>query len=292
MPQQSLEFDVPPSLVNSQTARIFSPSPFSESPDPPKGPTASRSFTASLAVLKKSAHSKSRTAISKGKAKRTIKYWPADFYVSEIVNGLHQLKAMKDTNKRSNLVINFYAVFHLKYHKTTYAKYKGLMETDDEILQDIIEDFVSRGEVEDALWPVFVETIKDRVAILEAGKNSGRPGHGQKDADILFAEAKSFSDSEPSDSALRCYSDSDSDLDLDLDSGHPNAIRCAYCNEKLPSSPTQQLIDMGLSLEKISVLDPLPGNPNHCKISSFTKHQDYCAQHRLEVDELPLARLQ
>jgi hypothetical protein len=49
---------------------------------------------------------------------------------------------------------------------------------------------------------------------------------------------------------------------------------------------------MGLSLEKISVLDPLPGNPNHCKISSFTKHQDYCARHRLEVDELPLARLQ
>jgi hypothetical protein len=243
--------------------------------------------------------------VKAGKARRTINNWPTDFYISEIVDGLHQLKEMKDANKRSTLVDNFHTVFGLKYHKTSFSKYKGLMDTNDTILQDTIEDFVSRGAAADALWPKFMEAIKDRVAVL--AKEKDKPHHRnqkqREQRDLIISDGcadNSDSDSEPSnDDSVQLYlTDKDQDIGWDSDDNWgddiPNSddLRCAYCDEKLPASPTQQLTDMGLALEKISVPRPLPANPNHRRISSFTKHQDYCARHHLETEDMPLARLE
>jgi len=174
-------------------------------------------------------------AKSKGKDKRTISHWPHDFYVSEIANGLNRLKAMKDANKKSNLVMNFQEVFGLPYHKTTFAKYKGWMESDDEVIQDIIEAFVSEGVVDDSLWPVFADAVKDRITVLEkedTKENETNAGDILDDVDMV--DAKSTSGSEDS------YSHTYSAHSHGDETGSDDEIttRCPYCDERLPSLPT------------------------------------------------------
>ena len=106
---------------------------------------------------------------------------------------------MKDANQKSNLVMNFQEVFGLPYHKTTFAKYKGWIESDDEVIQDIIEAFVSEGAVDDCLWPAFADAVKDRIVVL--GKEEAR--ENQMDTrdildDVNRDDAKSTSGSEDS----------------------------------------------------------------------------------------------
>jgi hypothetical protein len=224
-------------------------------------------------------------AKSKGKEKRTINHWPHDFYVSEIANGLDRLKAMKDANKKSNLVTNFREVFGLPYHKTTFAKYKGWMESDDEIIQDIIEAFVSEGAVDDSLWPAFADAVEDRIAVLEKEEDEENKMDILEDVDM--DDAKSTSGSDSSDGSDFSHTHFDGD-----ETGSDDAIttRCPYCDERLPSTPTQQLMDMRTALETKSVPDPLPGNPDHRKAASFKVYQEFCTRHRLELEKLPLAR--
>ena len=242
--------------------------------------------TSSLSALSRPAKSKAK---STGKDKRTISRWPHDFYVSEITDGLDRLKAMKDANKKSNLVMNFQEVFGLPYHKTTFAKYKGWMESDDEVIQDIIEAFVSEGAVDDCLWLAFADAVKDRIAVL--GKEDARENQmdtGDILDDVDMDDAKSTSGSEDSFShTYSAHSHGD-----ETGSDDEITTRCPYCDERLPSSPTQQLMDMRAALEKKSVPDPLPGNPDHRKAMSFKVYQDFCTRHRLELEEFPLARLE
>jgi hypothetical protein len=49
---------------------------------------------------------------------------------------------------------------------------------------------------------------------------------------------------------------------------------------------------MHTTLELKSVPDPLPGFPHHRTAVSFRVYQDFCARHRLELHDFPLARAQ
>jgi hypothetical protein len=192
---------------------------------------------------------------------------------------------MKDANKKSNIVTNFQEVFGLPYHKTTFSKYKGWMESDDEIIEDIIEAFVSEGAVDNSLWPVFADAVKDCIAVLE--KENARENETTTTRNILddvdMDDAKSTSVSEGS-GYVHTHSHGDK-----MGSDDEITTQCPYCDERPPSTPTQQLTDMRTSLEKKSILDSLPGNPDHCKAASFKMYPDFCTRHRLEVEELPLA---
>lgn len=159
------------------------------------------------------------------------------------------------------------------------------MESNDEIMQDIIEDFVSRGQADDALWPYFADAAKDRMAVLEGEKGSKSVPQKSKvhiDSDEEEAESSGVGD-------MSHLFHSHSDLSSDEDEDTP---LCAYCDEPLPLTPTQQLKDMAAALQLVSIPNPIPGNSSHRKTSSFTVTLDYCARHRVERDELPLARLE
>ena len=274
-------------LQSNQLIQIPSQSPTPELLDINLSLSSHSLSGTSMATSSRSAPSRppQSTAMSKGKQKRTISRWPHDFYVSEIVNGLDQLKAMKDANKKSNLVTNFQEVFGLPYHKTTFAKYKGWIESDDEIIQDIIEAFVSEGAVDDSLWPMFADAVKDRIAVLEE-ENAKENEMNTVDIldDVDADDAKSTSGSEGSECSHTHRHGDETDSDDEI------TTRCPYCDERLPSTPTQQLTDMRTALEKKSVPDPLPGNPDHRKAASFKVYQDFCTRHRLELEDLPLAR--
>ena len=238
--------------------------------------TVSSSLSAPLRPVKSQA---------KSKGKRTISRWPHDFYVTEIADGLHKLKSMKDANKRSSLIANFEEVFGLPYHKTTFAKYRGLMDSDDNVIQDIIEAYISEGTGDNGLWPTFAEAIKDRVAFLKKGDSE----------DVLddfdMDDAKSTCGSDGSESVhTRSSLVPHSDDETASYSGHEIITRCPYCDERLPSSPTQQLVNMRAALEPKSLPDPLPGNPDHRKTATFRVYQEFCARHRLELEVFPLAR--
>jgi hypothetical protein len=249
--------------------------------------TVSSSLSAPLRPVK--SHAK-----SKGKEKRTISHWPHDFYVTEITDGLHKLKSMKDANKRSSLVANFEEVFGLPYHKTTFAKYRGLMDSDDNVIQDIIVAYISEGTEGNGLWPAFAEAIKRRSAFLEKDKVESKTDSEDVLDDVDMDDAKSTCAGSESSESVHAHPGSKSDSDDDTASylSHEIITRCPYCDERLPSSPTQQLVNMCAALELKSTPDPLPGNPDHRKTATFRVYQDFCTRHRLELEDFPLARLE
>jgi hypothetical protein len=85
-----------------------------------------------------------------------------------------QIEIHEGRQQKSSLVANFEEVFGLPYHKMTFAKYRGLMDSDDDVIQDIIEAYISEGTGDSGLWPAFAAAIKDRVAFLEKGKAEGK----------------------------------------------------------------------------------------------------------------------
>ncbi|KAJ7212990.1 hypothetical protein GGX14DRAFT_393200 [Mycena pura] len=61
---------------------------------------------------------------------------------------------------------------------------------------------------------------------------------------------------------------------------------CHYCDEPLPLSPTETLVDMGDKLYCISWAAPHPSNRLHRKLPRITRSADYCQRHRFERDQL------
>jgi len=104
-------------------------------------------------------------------------------------------EAMKDANKKSNLFTNFREVFWSSVSQDDICEVQRLMESDDEIIQDIIEAFVSEGVVDDSLWPRLRIAVKDHIAVLEKEEAEENKMHILEDVDMDDAKSTSGSDS-------------------------------------------------------------------------------------------------
>ncbi|KAF7969422.1 hypothetical protein HWV62_27365 [Athelia sp. TMB] len=262
----------------------MSSSPDIEFPEPSEPLPASHP----PASLKRSQKNLPVSTQSKYKGKgRKHRQWPDNFYVCEVVDGLREVKEMKDRNKKSKLEDNFKAVFGVPYKKTSEWKYRGWIDSDDKVLQDIIAGFVAQGSNDGALWTKFKEASEQHRAVLEKKKahndldsSSGTesdPGAGPFEPSH-YPDYLDLSDSNSSPS-----DDSDGDL---------SDILCFFCDEPLPTRPTQALLDQASALELLTKPDPMPHNPRRRTASTFTIYQDYCARHRMEREELPFAHLE
>lgn len=68
----------------------------------------------------------------------------------------------------------------------------------------------------------------------------------------------------------------------------PNKL-CPFCDELLPTSPSQELTALRTEMEKISVANPLLENLGHRTPNSIGQVQGYCERHRVESNLFPLA---
>lgn len=64
---------------------------------------------------------------------------------------------------------------------------------------------------------------------------------------------------------------------------------CPYCDEELPTSPSDRLEAMKNSLELKTWPSPVSENPHHRAAASFQIFVSFCARHRFETTELPMA---
>jgi len=66
---------------------------------------------------------------------------------------------------------------------------------------------------------------------------------------------------------------------------------CPFCNEKMPESPSVELVQQRQRLEEMTYADPLPENPLHqTSVTGFRTFIGFCALHKFESEELPRAR--
>jgi hypothetical protein len=64
---------------------------------------------------------------------------------------------------------------------------------------------------------------------------------------------------------------------------------CSYCDQELPIAPSSTLTAMEERLYKASWPNPLEDYPNHQSVPLITMTVDYCARHRFERDQIPVA---
>ncbi|KAJ7125516.1 hypothetical protein C8R43DRAFT_836903, partial [Mycena crocata] len=64
---------------------------------------------------------------------------------------------------------------------------------------------------------------------------------------------------------------------------------CPFCDELLPTIPSNELVELRLTMDELSTPNPIPGNSGHRTPSSMSQVQRYCEKHRLERDVLPCA---
>ena len=141
----------------------------------------------------------------------------------------------------------------------------------------------------------FTEAIKHHITFLEKDKVKSKTDSEAVLDDVNMDDTKSTCRLEFSESVhaqAHLGSKSHSDNGTASYSGDKIITHCPYCDECLPSSPIQQLVNKCTALELKSTLDPLPGNPDHCKMATFCVYQDFCTRHCLEIEDLPLACLE
>lgn len=302
-----------PSAKPSQQYRLPS---FSVSPDPPtffnllgqSRDSGIPSSTLPESQVGPSADSDSNLTVARARAGNRIvahpvrRYWPNDFYVCEVAEGLQKLKVLKDSDPKSNLTTNFKTVFGLDYHKTTFNKYKNIMEPKGEFKQNLIEEYIAKGQVEDARWPAFARAEKNCPFGISKEKKARRAttrslSSDDDNFDFPSSTARTTTRSLSSDDNNFDFPSStadttDFDFDSDSDPSEDKRRLCSYCDEPLSLTQSQQLTDMEEVLRKKSYPDPLPENPNHRRTYTFVDFIDYCTLHKFEFEVLPMARLE
>jgi len=212
----------------------------------------------------------------------SLKAWPRDFYVCDVVKGLKNLAEKMDSKKLSQHSA-FSTIFPgVKYNKTQMANTQLILDHVGAILQD---QFVEYGKVPKATWKVFraqlprtildksfvdhqaIQDLEDIISTSDDGRNVD---HGDELAVPLHLEEN--------------LDTSDSD-----DSHTPTGDCCEYCDELLDFVPSKTLQDIRMALRSHSQPDPLPRYPNHRRAKSFTVTIDFCCHHHVEAKVFPIA---
>jgi hypothetical protein len=223
--------------------------------------------------------------------------WPDDFYVCDVHAGLREITRLMSQNGSQKG--SFSTIFDgAPYRRTTVAKYKGLL--DDENNRATRKEFIQYGRVQKALFLRFVEAC--------TGKRPRRKGQRKPQTQRCVTPTSDEAESSDGESVAattiedKLCSEDDSDPDPDtelvapihsgvdeLPDGTKPACEpskkglgelCKFCREPLPAVPTPHLNSLLLELKK------LPGYPDRL---SFVAYIDYCARHRFETDEVPKA---
>jgi len=253
---------------------------------------------------------KPSTASSKH-AKEEDRKWPFDFYICEISYGLHTIRSLMDKYPKKTWKDLVPEVFRTKYVKTTFIKYRDIFDKAPEWLRLHFEDMDQSPK---AIWPKF----EDALAKVKAGRlteddiTSDSEGNDDSDGDHIANKSKP--DEKDIFKKLAEYptynvNDHDPQLDAKIAAAHksiaaadailgergnpgvPDANLCPFCDEPLPTSPTDKLLALRQTLEDETWPDPTPLNSNHRDAESWRVTHEFCTLHDFEVNSLPAIRL-
>jgi hypothetical protein len=77
--------------------------------------------------------------------------------------------------------------------------------------------------------------------------------------------------------------------DNSFSNDHGGAALCCFCDEPLPSVPSDELVDMRKVLEDETWADLSPSNPGRRDAERWRVYYEYCERHHFEAEDLPRA---
>jgi hypothetical protein len=245
---------------------------------------------------------------SPGHTKEKDRKWPFDFYVCEIAYGLCTIRGLMDKNSKKTWKDLVPEVFHTKYVKTTFIKYRDIF---DKAPMWLRLHFEHMDKSPKALWPKF----KDALAEVKSGLLTEADVMSDSDGDDVSIDSHIATKAKPSEKDVfeklaeyPTYNVGDPQLDAQIAAVHkriaaidtilaesdnhgiPDMNLCPFCDEPLPSSPTDKLLALRKALDNETWPDPTPLNPNHRNAKSWIVTQEFCTLHEFEVDNLPVVR--
>lgn len=147
-----------------------------------------------------------------------------------------------------------------------------------------------------ATWKRFVYEARTNLAASEAEVLSSEEGQGgTRESSVISIEDGSEDDQV--DATMASVLEVSDEEDIESENGGMLvdwSLMCPYCDETLPSEPSDRLKHSCVLLDQKSTLDRNnPGvlaNPYHRSIHPITTTLEYCTRHRFELNSANLVR--
>jgi hypothetical protein len=135
-----------------------------------------------------SASHKSKSTSSASTTKATVRTWPIDFYICEIVHGLLTIRTKIDSDPSQTWKDLFPKVFGAKLVKSTFHKYRPMFDQAPDWLKSHLDN---KGKVEEAKWPAFQKALRAiGSGCLSEGDLTDSDSSSQEDRNLEEAMAK------------------------------------------------------------------------------------------------------
>jgi hypothetical protein len=181
------------------------------------------------------------------------KSFPRDYYVSEVIEGLHVMSQKMDTDRISQKIA-FCIVFPgVKYHKGQLSHTRTILTRAGDKLQ---RRFRKYGATSDGTWANLKALLPK--TILDKGFTDEEAIHA------LEVSEDDSSDSAPKQVISLDGGNFSEDESTSSNESH-SGPQCPFCDEYLKREPSDFLVNRLNALLHKSTPDPSPSNPNHRK---------------------------
>ncbi|KAF8949621.1 hypothetical protein BDZ97DRAFT_1772186, partial [Flammula alnicola] len=228
------------------------------------------------------------------------------FSVSAWKAGNDQIDRMRDEDSKVTEASAFPIVFGIRYVKSTVCKYKRLWKKAPKKLQD---HFLKLGDSKAASLNNFSIVLRDGasgvgvasdvdsdssippslVPSLPANVSSNTPRKSPEPFPDLPSPLQfNFNHGNPiNPSSVGINVKKEAiHVDIDLEGGDSETDftkLCSFCDQPLPDTLSQFLLELRAKLETTTWSDPMPENPLHRSAPSFTVYLEYCTRHEFET---------
>ena len=204
-------------------------------------------------------------------ANKGERLFPTSFYTVDVIDGFEDMDR-KSSQRRPRMLNKdaFESTFRVTYVRPTYQKARRLYEDN----RELASKFSGYGRTKRGAWANF--------------RNAAEAGGVDDESESDFNEVdNSHNEVIQLDVLPEEFLHNDEE-DIDW------SQHCNYCDEELPTCPSQILLDLQTHLDSRSVHDGANGhdasaNPNHRYIRPIVETIEYCQRHRFELVGYPNA---
>lgn len=211
--------------------------------------------------------------------------WPGSFFAVDIITGMERMTAMLQQRHPSvNREQAFKSVFGIKHWAMSmYTKHRRIYMAN----QNMIQRFQAMECTPNSTWRRFEYEAKTDVVEdhsedkhRESSVISIDDDSGEEQGDAIMVSVVEVSDEE----------DPESDPGSEDEGMFISdwTLMCPYCDETLPSEPSDRLKHSRILLDEKSILDcdnlDVSPNPYHRYIRPFVNTLEYCTRHRFELN--------
>ncbi|KAF6743136.1 hypothetical protein DFP72DRAFT_1080813 [Ephemerocybe angulata] len=226
--------------------------------------------------------------------------YPFDFAVCDVVDGLKELDRLKDL-KHDNCD-TFSKVFRkAPYVKTTLNDHR--VKWKKEVSAALQKKYVGYGRTKEGLYDNLLKEVNQEKMVKRRGnrrrssvQSASSASESSDDSDTSDGESDTV---ELESRASKTAVEAEEGASKLSSEGFVNEISddeplttvdlCPFCDEPMPTSPSDSLKKDLARLVELSIPDPLLANPNHRRASTRL-HASFCQRHEYERIEVPKAQ--